>query len=73
MSGSLSKMPSPNSTPIHWTASRKAALVYRVNSGKLTLEEACERYMMSVQEFASWEQAIEQYGVRGLKATQRPR
>ena len=37
--------------------------------GVLTLEEACRRYTLSVEEFLAWQRAIERHGVPGLRAT----
>ena len=40
-----------------------------VRGGLLTLEEACDRYSLTVEEFLSWQKAIEQFGMKGLRAT----
>ena len=40
-----------------------------VRGGLLSLDEACNRYTLSVEEFLSWQRAIDRYGVRGLRAT----
>ena len=40
-----------------------------VRAGLITLEEACERYTLSVEEFLSWQRLIEKHGVRCLRAT----
>lgn len=52
-----------------WVIRRKAELVAAVRGGLLSLEEACERYALTVDEFLSWQRAIEQYGLPGLRAT----
>src|SRR5487761_1390202 len=49
-----------------WVARRKAVIVSAVRSGALSLEEACRRYQLSVEEFHAWQQAIEAHGVAGL-------
>jgi hypothetical protein len=49
---------------------RKAAVVAAVRSGLLSLEEACSRYMLTVEEFLSWQHSIDQHGLAGLRATQ---
>ncbi|MEX2649224.1 MAG: DUF1153 domain-containing protein [Alphaproteobacteria bacterium] len=64
---SLDSLPSPNTK--RWVARRKAAVVAAVANGVLTLEEACRRYMLSAEEFASWQRAIEAHGLRGLRTT----
>ena len=40
-----------------------------VRAGLISLEDACERYKLSVEEFLSWQKLIEDYGMRGLRAT----
>jgi hypothetical protein len=52
-----------------WVARRKAAVVAAVRSGAIGLEEACQRYELSGEEFIAWERGIENYGVPGLRAT----
>src|SRR5262245_11077610 len=52
-----------------WVIRRKAAVVAAVRAGVLTLEEACQRYTLSIEEFLSWQQLIERHGLRGLRAT----
>jgi hypothetical protein len=52
-----------------WVARRKAQVVTAVQTGVLTLEEACRRYALSAEEFASWEQAIGRHGLRALRVT----
>jgi Protein of unknown function (DUF1153) len=52
-----------------WVIRRKAEVVIAVRGGLLTLEEACERYSLSSEEFASWQRLIERHGVRGLRTT----
>ena len=53
----------------HWVARRKAEVVVAVESGLLSLNEACERYNLTVWEFLSWQRAIQRYGVDGLRAS----
>ena len=50
-----------------WVPKRKADVVSAVRSGQLSLDEACSRYALTVEEFLSWESAITQYGLRGLR------
>lgn len=52
-----------------WVIRRKAEVVAGVRSGLLTLEEACKRYSLSIDEFLSWQRLMENHGVRGLRAT----
>jgi hypothetical protein len=52
-----------------WVARRKAALVEAVRAGVLDFEEACRRYQISAEEFASWEKLIDRHGTPGLRVT----
>ncbi len=52
-----------------WTIRRKAAVVTAVANRVLTREEACRRYQLSDEEFASWQQAFEAHGLAGLRST----
>ena len=52
-----------------WTIARKLAVVLAVQRRLLSLDEACERYRLSPEEFASWERAIERHRPAGLRAT----
>src|SRR5688500_20306835 len=51
-----------------WSAQRKAEVVAAVEAGALSLEQACGRYQLTAEEFASWQDAISRHGVSGLKA-----
>ena len=61
------RLPSPDTK--RWVARRKAEVVAAVRNGVLTLEEACRRYHLTVEEFQSWQAMIERHGVRGLRVT----
>ena len=52
-----------------WSPSRKAAVVAAARAGLISRDEACARYMMSNEELVAWEQAYDQNGVPGLRAT----
>lgn len=64
---SIDDLPSPNTK--RWVIRRKAEVVAGVRSGLISLEEACERYTLSIEEFLSWQRLIDSHGVRGLRAT----
>jgi len=64
---SINDLPPPNTK--RWVIRRKAEVVAGVRSGLLSLEEACERYKLSVEEFLSWQRLIDRHGMRGLRAT----
>ncbi len=59
----------PPPTTKRWVIRRKAEVVSAVRGGLLSLESACERYSLTAEEFASWERAIDRYGMQGLRAT----
>jgi hypothetical protein len=52
-----------------WVPSRKAQVVSAVRNGTLSLDEACARYALTVEEFLSWQRAVERFGISGLRAT----
>lgn len=52
-----------------WVPRRKAEVVAAVGGGLISLAEACERYGLSLEEFAGWQRAVERGGLAGLRAT----
>ena len=52
-----------------WVVRRKAEVVAAVAGGLLTMDEACKRYSLSLEEFASWQRSVERSGPRGLRVT----
>jgi hypothetical protein len=52
-----------------WTVRRKAAVVEAVRGGWMPIDEACELYNISVDEFIAWERDLDRYGVPGLRTT----
>ncbi len=48
---------------------RKAEVVAEVRCGLLSIEEACDRYKLTVDEFLSWQRSIDKHGLPGLRAT----
>jgi Protein of unknown function (DUF1153) len=67
VNASLPELPPPDTK--RWVARRKAVVVDAVRSGAISLEEACRRYELSVEEFLAWQRAIESHGVAGLRVT----
>src|SRR5215467_3649866 len=59
----------PPSDTKRWVARRKAVVVDAVRNGAISLEEACRRYELSIEEFLAWQRAIESHGVAGLRVT----
>ena len=60
-------LPSPDTK--RWVARRKAEIVNAVRNGKMNIEDACRHYMLSTEEFAAWERAIDDHGIAGLRVT----
>jgi len=59
----------PPANTRRWVVRRKAAVVAAVESGKITLEEACRRYQLTEEEFGAWQRAYDTHGLPGLRAT----
>ncbi|HEY0106221.1 MAG TPA: DUF1153 domain-containing protein [Rhizomicrobium sp.] len=60
-------LPEPNTK--RWVPRRKAQVVAAVQRGVLSLDEACSRYALTVEEFLSWQRAVDRFGLAGLRAT----
>lgn len=52
-----------------WVTTRKAKVVNAVRSGLISLEEACKRYALSVEEFVTWQSLLDNHGVSALRVT----
>lgn len=63
----ITDLPSTNTR--RWVASRKAIVVAAVRGGLLSIEEACQRYRLTVDEFLTWQRLIDRHGLSGLRAT----
>ena len=59
----------PPAGTTRWVIRRKAEVVAAVRGGLLSLEEACSRYTLTVDEFLSWQFSIDQHGLAGLRTT----
>ncbi|WP_336279459.1 CtrA inhibitor SciP [Bartonella sp. CB175] len=59
----------PPKTTRRWVIRRKAEVVAAIRGGLLSLEEACQRYSLTVEEFLSWQDLIDQHGLAGLRTT----
>ncbi len=59
----------PPVTTRRWVVRRKAEVVAAVNGGLLSVDEACERYDLTLEEFASWQRAVDRSGMPGLRVT----
>ncbi|HEY5338455.1 MAG TPA: DUF1153 domain-containing protein [Rhizomicrobium sp.] len=63
----LADLPPPGTK--RWVIRRKAEVVAAVRGGLLSLDEACRRYTLTVEEFLAWQRAIDRHGLAGLRAT----
>jgi len=59
----------PPATTTRWVVRRKAEVVAAVAGGLLTVDEVCQRYNLSLEEFASWQRAVDRSGMPGLRVT----
>ncbi|KAB0682517.1 DUF1153 domain-containing protein [Aureimonas leprariae] len=60
----------PPANTRRWVIRRKAEVVAAVRGGLLSLDEACSRYTLTVEEFLSWQLSIDSHGLAGLRTTQ---
>jgi hypothetical protein len=60
-----SDLPPPDTQ--RWVIRRKAEIVAAVRGGLLSLDEACNRYGLTTEEFIAWQSSIDRYGLPGLK------
>jgi hypothetical protein len=65
--GDNDELPPPGIT--RWVIRRKAQVVAAVTSGAITLEEVCQRYSVSKEEFQSWRDLLQRHGMYGLRTT----
>jgi hypothetical protein len=63
----IANLPAANTT--RWLPRRKAEVVAAVRGGLISLEEACSRYSLMVEEFLTWRDAVDRYGIPGLRST----
>ncbi|MFM8700947.1 MAG: DUF1153 domain-containing protein [Hyphomicrobiales bacterium] len=59
----------PPSGTRRWVIRRKAEVVAAVRGGLLSLDEACARYTLTVEEFLAWQSSINEHGLAGLRTT----
>lgn len=63
----LASLPAPDTR--RWVVRRKAEVVSAVSGGLLTIDEACHRYDLTLEEFAGWQRAVDRSGMQGLRVT----
>jgi hypothetical protein len=54
---------------VRWVIRRKAEVVAAVRNGLIGMDDACERYRLSTEEFLDWERLVNAHGLRGLRTT----
>jgi hypothetical protein len=59
----------PDPSTKRWVPRRKAQVVAAVRGGFIDLDEACKRYELTVEEYLSWQRAVDRHGLAGLRAT----
>lgn len=63
----LADLPPANTR--RWVVRRKAEVVAAVNGGLLSIDDVLERYGLTLEEFASWQRAVDRSGMQGLRVT----
>ena len=64
-------LPAPDTG--RWIRRRKADVVAGVRGGLISLDEACRRYALSIEEFLSWERLFDQPAPQESGATRHAR
>jgi|GEM_PF-973052 len=59
----------PPDDTVRWVPRRKAAVLAAIAENRITLEQACKRWRLSVEEIRLWDRAMRQIGVHGLRVT----
>ena len=59
----------PPANTRRWVVRRKAEVVAAVKGGLISADDACERYGLSLEEFAARERAVDRVGMPGLRVT----
>ena len=63
----ITDLPAPGTK--RWVIRRKAEVIAAVRGGLLSIEEACSRYMLTVDELLSWQSTLDKHGLAGLRTT----
>jgi hypothetical protein len=59
----------PPTMATRWSPRRKAEVVLAARNGNISREEAYRRYLLSPEELAAWEAALDRSGIPGLRST----
>jgi len=60
-------MPEPPPPPKRWLPQRKAEVMDAVRGGFLSLDDALDRYALSIDEYLAWQRRIGIFGLAGLR------
>lgn len=63
----LETLPPPDTN--RWVIRRKAEVVAAIRGGLLSVDDACARYGLSVEEIESWQRLAATHGMQGLRTT----
>ena len=61
----LGDLPCPKTK--RWVIRRKAVVVDAVRGGLITVQDACLRYSLTLEEFFAWRRAVEQFGTEAFE------
>jgi len=67
--GALALSDLPESNNRRWVPRHKANVVAAVRGGLIGLDELCERYKLTIEEFVTWSSAVDKFGIPALRAT----
>jgi hypothetical protein len=59
--------PLPPARPARWVPHRKAEVIAAVQGGYLSIDQACRRYELSVEEYLLWQRGVTLLGLAGLR------
>jgi hypothetical protein len=59
----------PPAGTTRWVVRRKAEVVAAVAGGLLSVDAVCDRYGLTLEEFAGWQRAVDRSGMPGLRVT----
>jgi hypothetical protein len=57
----------PPPRPERWLPQRKAEVVAAVDGGVLSLDDALERYALTIEEYLGWQRSLRDGGIAGLR------
>ena len=63
----MAGLPLPPPWSKRWSPQKKAAVVAAVRGRILTVDEVCEQYEVSVEEYLAWQHGIDLFGLMGLR------